>query len=235
MNKIKLLLLITFIFIFTGCTATYEVEIYNDEVRENFSFIETNTSLLDNNYDGAMHDYQSYTYGGLIDFELKNDTPVYIDIDSVVYKKKKLSADGIGINYKASYPLKTYNKSFIGNSSFKYFNFISNNDTYILSTSAGTTVFENYKYLDSVTIHLKTNHKVKDSNADIINGYNYYWEINKNNYKNKSIYLEFYKDKYVFNYENKITIIFIVSIVVAFLIFIVIIFLRRRTNKNNRI
>ena len=82
---------------------------------------------------------------------------------------------------------------------------------------------------------MKTNHKVKQNNADEVDGYNYYWRINKGNYDDKNIYIMLYKDKYVFNYEGEAIPYIIGSIIIAILVLTVIIVLRKKSKKNNNV
>ena len=58
----KIVLLIVFILFLTGCSATYNIEIYNDKVKENMNYVITDFNYLNKQYD------DNYTYKDLIDF-----------------------------------------------------------------------------------------------------------------------------------------------------------------------
>ena len=82
--------------------------------------------------------------------------------------------------------------------------------------------------LDELDIIIKSNHKLKETNADSINGYEYTWHFDQNNYKDGNVYLKLYKDKYVFNYENEFTIqIIIISAFVLTILISTFIIIRR--------
>ena len=233
----KILILVVCLFLISGCNATYNVEIKDKKVIEKFEFIENNNLLLNSEYvksdfgeDGLI------LYKNAIEQEYKKES--YTSINSVnnFYNKKKILNDGLGIKYKYTFDIDNYNNSTIANNGFKYFSVLTEEDeTYIISTSSGAIAFDEYEYLDNLTIHLKTNHKVKNNNADRVDNYNYYWEINKSNYKDKKIYIELYKDKYIFNYENNLVKIGIIILSIAILSVIVIIIFRQKSKKNNRI
>ena len=50
-KKLILCMILAFSFVLTGCTAEYNVEIYNDTIKEKYSFIEKNDSLLNSIYE----------------------------------------------------------------------------------------------------------------------------------------------------------------------------------------
>ena len=79
------------------------------------------------------------------------------------------------------------------NTCYDYFTVLRNNDEesgneqLIISTSAKNYCFEMYPNLESITVNLKTNHKVVSHNADQVNDNNYVWNINKNNASQKTM------------------------------------------------
>ena len=129
------------------------------------------------------------------------------------------------------YNLKDYSESTIANSEFKYFKFIVENKKIILSTSNGVEAFDGYKYLDSLTIHLKSNYKLIKTNADRVEDNDYYWDINRSNYKEKSIYIELDKNNTVSNYNNRNEKIVIACLIVAFFVISIIIIFRRKARR----
>lgn len=244
MNNKLIYSLVFFVLFVTGCSVTYNVEIYNSEVREEFEIFNMNSSDWDVTYDvgdedigpSEYDDSVSKTYRQLIEEDLDSNTPAFIGRGEVYYKKELISAENLlGIKYSYNYDINEYSDSTLANECFKYFNVLDENKKYIISTSQGAKCLDNYENLNNITIHLKTNHKVITNNADRVEGYNYYWDINKSNSSIKSIYIELSKYDYVFNYEDRITKALIVTVSVAILIFIVIIFLRKRDKRNNEI
>ena len=178
----------------------------------------------------------SSTYRNLLNEEISTKTHAFINVEDSILEKKLISKNeslGIKTNYK--YNVSNYKDAFLPNSCFKYFNFLSNEETYVLSTSEGINCFKDYDKLDNLDIIITSNHKVKETNADIVEKDSYIWKVNKDNADSTSLYIELYKDDFVFNYKNRFVYTVLGIIGVAFLIFIVIIILRKKANKNNKI
>ena len=240
MKKISILVILSLVVLLSGCSANYEVEIVNDKIKEKTSMIDMdsykwdkelpiNTNGVDIVSDKAM------TFREYVDKSFANSFPALSNDANTFYEKKKVdNKKELGIVYNYIYDFSNYKYSNIINSCYRYFNVLDSNDLYILSTN-DTINCLSYDNVDSITIHLKTNHKVKSNNASRVDGYNYYWTFTEANKDNAGIYIELYKDKYVFNYENKITIVLTIFISLAILAFIVIIIFRKKASKNNRI
>ena len=150
------------------------------------------------------------------------------------YKKKKYETPSeIGINYYFDFNTQNFYDSFAINKCYDMFSVLNEHEYIVISTNRENKCIADG--VDEIKIHLKTNHKVKENNADEIDGYHYYWNINKSNYNDKNIYIMLYRDKYVFNYEGEAIPFIIGTVLVAILIFIAIIVLRRKSTKNNNI
>ncbi len=206
----KKLLIIFGIFLLTGCSAEYHIEINNRQVIVEGKLLESNTSKWDQtiienedeeidhnqdpNYcmdntceieDGEMNS-SSLTYRELIDLKTINEET------KIEGLKKIEDIHGLGISTKKEFTLSSKNslKEIPGlNTCYDHISIVENEnqDGMILSTSTKNLCFEIYDILEEITIHLKTNHEVKNHNADeVVNG-EYTWKINKNNYDNKSI------------------------------------------------
>ena len=110
----KILILAIFVLTLTGCSATYEVEIYNDKVKEKLQYIETNSSLWGENVDGNT------TYRETVINSSKHPYPAFynsptneddsVKAKGVQYYKNKLISD----NYKLGQEL-SYNKFKLNN------------------------------------------------------------------------------------------------------------------------
>ena len=99
-------------------------------------------------------------------------------------------------------------------------------------------VFETYTNLTDITISFKTDKYIKSINSDEKKGNTYYWYINKENYKDKSINITF-TDSYLEsisidedkNVESYIDVIIII-IVLIIMMFVLVIYTRyKKTNK----
>ena len=202
----KLIMMFVIVLLLTGCSVKYEIEIVDRKIKETTSVVSSSSlsnKYVEGNTDGSEDNSELITYKQYLDIVYKEDSYALNDSDELKYKKTLINNnENIGIKYNYLYNLKNYQKSSNANMCYKYVKFYESGELYILSTDKVFNCFLNGD-LDNVSIHLKTNHKVKENNADRVDGYNYYWNVDKSNYENKSIYIELYKDKYVFNYENK--------------------------------
>lgn len=225
-NILLLILLIPFLF---GCNAEYELTINNNEFKEKvIVFGESNSNNLKR-----------------IEEELKYPTfareSQNIDLlsptkkeGSSYYDKKKYEQNGnVGVEYSFSFDSKTIYDSLMINKCYELFSVINERETIILSTNRENKCFINSK-LNSITVNINTNHKVKDSNADSSENNNFFWTINKQNYNNKSIYIELYKNEFITERSN-IAKILLGVIGIAILIFIVIIWMKRKAKNINKV
>lgn len=219
----KIIVLFLFSFLLCGCTAQYNLEIKDDEFRENIKI------NFDSNDDGA--------------YEYFSENKFYAIMDGVSNFKeyKKESEDKKNIKFSYTYEGTEFNKATSLSSCFRAYNVIDENGYYIISTSKGLTCAteENTVLLNSLDVVIKTNHIVKDNNADEVDGYVYTWHFDKDNYDKKSIYIELEKDKFVFNYENEFvkTILLYVTIIVVVAVTAVVVVkkFKRDRQKNNEI
>lgn len=206
----KLILLSVIIFFLTGCTANYDIEIYNNTVKEKMIFINSDSSSWDSEIQYgltyrdlllASKDYPYPVFNSTVVDE--NDT---IKLDGVEYYNNKLISDSYKLGQSLSYDkftLSNFNDSSIVKKCYQYFNIIEKEDNIILSTSLENTCFNTYPSLDSITVNLKTNHKVVNSNADTVSGYHYTWNLTKDSKDDAAISITIKKDEYIFNYENE--------------------------------
>ena len=228
--KIKVLIILLIVFLASGCTANYTVEIKNNDVYEEFSFIETSSEKLN-----SINKENGSSYLFIINKVLNDDFPAFIKTSDILYEKEKIEENGLGMKLSYTYNIENYKQSYIVNNTFDNFNVLDQNNMYVISTGVGVKSFTEYELLDNITIHLKTNHEVKKSNADRVDGYNYYWDINKSNYKNKYVYIEMYKNKYISNYNNVFIYIVIGIVGILCIIGVIAALLRMKSKKNNSI
>jgi len=205
----KYLMLLIIIFLMTGCSGKYEIEIYNDKV------IEKTTALY--NKENVSKDPYEHT----LDVALKYDD----NGDFLMYETKKNITDGkkVGVeltnNYESLEDFKNYSQ--IINRCYNANNITDINNIITLKTSNEFTCFDKIEELEEVTVVIKSNHKLKSTNADKKQGAAYYWYINKDNYKEKPISLVLYSNKKVWYYDvlkKLVLIIFVISgtLLVAF-------------------
>ena len=206
----KKFILLILLFLVTGCSANYDIEIYNNTVKEDMEYFDSISSNWDSEalygltYRELVTDSVSYPYpvfdSTVVD---ENDT---IKIDGVEYYDNKLISDSNKLGQSLSYHkfnLDNFNDSSIVKKCYKYFSILEEGDNIILSTSLENTCFDAYPSLDYITVNLKTNHKVVSSNADVVNGYHYTWNLSRENKDDSAILITLKKNEYIFNYENE--------------------------------
>ena len=233
MKKIILLLMIIFV---SGCSAEYNLE-YSDNTYKESLFINGNKNeqIDDNLFSSIINDY--YNKNIIINYDadpgdIKNeDFPLYYN----VYNKKIIDDNRYGLLLNYNYENKDdYIKSTIVNELF-YDVIVDNN--YIEMKSI-KDVFSNYDYLESITIKFNTDKYIKSINADEKIDNNYYWYIDKDNYKNKNIYIIF-ADSRLDSIKslskenaNKVIDISLLCILLFVLVFIIVIYSRiKKSNK----
>ncbi len=236
----KIILLLGMVILLSGCSATYDIEIYNNDINEQLSFWDDSSKIveLDGEEEGTEEQIEPLNYGKMVDNFYKEQVQAFDNEGSIFLKQKKLTDHyKYGIKYSYKYSTDNYKNAYIPNTLIKYFNFLKEKNIYILSTGEGATadIYNEHKTLDNLTIHLKTNHKVKNNNADRVDGYNYYWDINRSNYTDKKIYIELDTKDKVNNYEGEITTTIIIVLSIAIFALIVIIFLNKKRKSNNKI
>ena len=242
MNK-KKFILIGIIFCMTGCNINYNLEIVDDEYKENISAVETDSTKWNSSQ-------SSLPMKDLLDVYLKkpipisNQEPLRPESDEIsegitYYDKKDLSNDEkIGIRLEGTFNKETYSNSRAVLYGYNRFLIGTLNGNIVLSTGEKVKIFEQYKDLEEITVKIKTNHVVVKNNADEVDGETYIWHLTKDNALNKSIYFEFNKQEKVSNYDNEIgKLIFKIVIVIAVVAVVIGIFIlwlkikQKRVNK----
>ena len=175
MKKIFIPILLLFLW---GCEAKYTIHFSNDKIKENIT---------------VTLDKTKYTTD---DFEqLKNTSFFAIQdpLDSKSYQTnfKETKKAYIGI-FEYEYTSSEYNRSNILNTCYDVHSLVQDEDEYILTTSniVKCMPFE-YVDIDKITIVLKTDYKVIESNADKKKKNQYIWEITNENKENKPIRIIF--------------------------------------------
>jgi len=196
MKKIKLLLMISIIFLLCGCEANYDLYIGKNSFKEETTILADNSEL--SVYDLTLHlttkQKIDMYYKGYVDIIYQNPyyNPYLNDPqDGITYYEKELINNGknYGIKYKYNFTQDNYVNSNIINSFFKNKKSVLSDNKYILNVNTFNG-FERYNDLKKVTINITTNFDVKKNNADSVSGNTYTWFITKDNAINKSIYME---------------------------------------------
>lgn len=183
MNK-KIIFIIFLSFLLCGCTANYNLSINDGTITENLNVISIPSpdvdNYINNNTKYPTPAKKSQKFDKYTDEKLEN-----VDY----YDVKKIQKDGlVGLDYKYDFTFTNYNDSNIMNSCFEYFKVINGDNMFTISTSKGNKCMN--EMVDVLNVNISTNYLVVDSNADTVNGHTYSWKINRDNYKDKNIYIK---------------------------------------------
>ena len=202
MKRIKKVILLAFaIFILTGCSASYNVEISDDNFTEYVTISELNQANLNkvSQYSLTLremidHQFSSHTETN-IDSALHGSSNPDIKYDGVSYytKGRLPSGSGYGVYATHVFPsLDLYRNSNIAASNADFYKVIVDGD--IISVMASSfNAFEKYEFLDDITINITVNHYVRKHNADKVVGNVYTWKITKDTANTKTINLSYSK------------------------------------------
>lgn len=200
----KIILLVMFVFVLSGCTATYEVVIEDESYKESLTI---NGADIDSN----MSKWNIPVYAD------ENDIENLLEVEKVpkvtYYEKTETMESGIrNYKYYNEFNMTEYYRSYFAVNSYDFFG-VFYDDTDLkgekeiitISTSSQFLPFAKYENLDAVTVKIKTNHRVYSHNADSVDKYTYTWNITRDNYEDKAIQIRLLKEKYVLNYNNEVT------------------------------
>ena len=193
--KIKILIIIIGIYLLTGCTASYTMEITEDTFDESITIEAYTNDIYDKN--------SLYTL-------FKEEYPVYIDQEFMYYdpnnKNENYSyytktyqelSDGYLFNYRYTYGLKDISRARAINMVYKTVSigYINEEDFYYISLKE-PIIFINNNEITSISINLIFEDAIViENNADNINGSTYTWNLNPTELKDINI-------KYIFENEE---------------------------------
>jgi len=213
----KKILIIISLFLMTGCTAKYKLDIQGKVINETLEL-----GVSKENIDDIKYFKNIYTN------DLKNLYIYNFDESTSI------------LSYKYKYSFENYINSSALSSCFTTYNVINNSEYFLISTG-GTFKCLPYQYSDSESydydeaeISITTNHKVITNNADKKEGNTYYWYINKDNSDSKTINFKISKDDLISKpYIGVEFIIFVLAILFACGIMTLVII--NKNKKNNKI
>ncbi len=217
----KKIFIIFTILLLCGCSATYNLEISNDSFKENVSIFFDKESTEVSNYEDIESDDKITPY-------INNDYSALVNKKDN-YKKKVIDGDNytnVILDYK--YNEKTFENSNLLNNCFENFSFV-NKKTYLIKTSG--MFYCLYEDQDEVTINIKTNNKVLQSNETSKTGNVYTWKINSSNVNNTDIVFEVEKGFPM----KKFLIYFAIVSLSAFIIIVLLTLILNKRKRNNEI
>jgi len=185
----KVLMLLMFLLVVTGCEAIYTIEINNNEFRE---------TLTINNRDRRTWNIGNPSYEEMIRNEARISLPTDIQddfdpegpIEGVNNYHIQLidTSDNLGLRYFNIFNgIEEYRNSTIAVSHFSLFEINRINRVIEITSGTNNFAFEMHEHLTSFTVRLVTNYDVLDHNADEVTNGVYYWRFIRGNNDNREI------------------------------------------------
>ena len=230
-KNIKKLFLVLFIFIISGCKAEYNLNISDNKIIESSNFYTEENDLdfdnLDEDGPSSLEDIYNNYYKQdyrAFDYEINNES---------LYKKKKLNDYGMNLSY--TYDFENFGNSLLFNYEISDGdNSYVNNEKYISIKISDFNCFygeEEDAISHNLTINITTDLKVLENNADRVNGNVYSWDINRDNYYDKGLYIKIKK-----NIDFSNVTIFLSFVIVSIVVIIIFVFyIRKKFLINNDI
>ena len=212
----KILIVVLILLISTGCQVKYELEFADNKLNENINI------QIDNYNQKDIDNVKNY-----------NAYAIYDNAYQIPYEVEYSEGKTFNASYKYTYNYDEFNHAMYIKTCFDAFSFITNDNTYILSTSKGfKCMVLDYNKIDNIEIMINTNHQIIESNADVVKKGSLIWNIDNNNASEKSIYVKFGPVKELNFFEkNWLGILMLSSFVIIVLIIIIsIVFISKENN-----
>lgn len=215
----KLLILICLLFL-TGCSVSYEITLENNKIKERLTIVEKNQSLFDVENDTGS------TLREIFDTLASEESDEFSVLD---YSVESLNSDTqLGVEYYSDSTQSLINSSAI-NQCYMNPKIQINDNIVTFNTGNDFTCYDYYENLETINVVLTTEYKVLSSNADMVEGNKYIWNITKEGNKN----IELSYEQYVFEDSPIGTIILVVALVVIFSL--VALYVYKKKTKENKI
>lgn len=192
MKKFKYLLLCFGLFLLCGCQADYTLTLTGGNVIEDTNLYENNEKINNMQDDGLTLKEDFDNLRDNPNNALKSANPVADDDDkeyskSELYTAKTYNQLGnYGVNYNYVFTNSNYEQSNIVNDNVDNFNY-SKSSNMIKLDAKNFKCFSNYSSLTNLKVKIITDQTIIYDNADTVNGNEYVWNIDRNNYLEKDI------------------------------------------------
>ncbi len=229
--KFRNFLLLGVLFL-TGCSVDYKLNIdkglnFNESVQLKASTVQEKERIIDYNQFLPI-DYYA------------DDYSVYEEKISGVeyYDSKKLDGDTV-LQFKYPYDIEKFNNNILALNCYQYVTAMNSNNTLILSTSKKFLCFDKFDELEDVTVTVTSRYKLIKTNADSSDNYTYVWKITKDNYKDRSLYLELdatdRKETWWEKFQKTGFYQYGIIIIIIMVVFIVFQFFKKKSERRDRI
>jgi len=198
-DKMKKIVLILILFIFSGCSVNYNLHIGEDTFLEEIN-MQTETKEESDLLANEIFPFKAYfSDPDAGDYPAKIEGIEYYDIINT-YVVNPSYGQLLNRQLKYNFPMNKFNDVNSIKSCYEklYFTNDIQSKEVVVNTSSHFLCMDNFPYLNEVIIAISSDYPILYSNADYIQNDIYYWEINKDNYENRAIILSY-------NYKNKKT------------------------------
>ena len=200
-NFKKVFILFLIMFVLCGCSATYNLDMtevdYKEELIINGNYEElsnygiTRDAISYRFYDMSINANNPLEEGSPVEDDEEEEAIVDNNSDKEIYKKMVDLRDN---EYFVTYSYDKFNYNTIADSSIirSAYNAAANlrypKNNYVQISTNSAYIFNIYDYLDSITVNIKTNKDLIETNCDEHKDNVYTWYITREN--NKKIYLK---------------------------------------------
>ena len=177
----KKIFLILCLFLITGCSAEYNLNINDDVLNEKTIISETN-----------MDKFREYKIGDSFEYYDKVSIPLSINgssdssDESLFYSKiNSLNDDGIAFGFYGTFKDVPIDESFVVNYGGTIN--VTSGDEKKITGSIDSTPFDDYSMLEKITVNITSSNKVLKNNADKVKDGVYSWVFTRDNFDSKNI------------------------------------------------
>lgn len=202
--KKRIIFIILFIFLLTGCSTEYNLEFSNKGIKEHVVVNIPDSSIPKKDSNGQIDDRVTPF--------IENDQYPFFGSYDTIYKKKVNKKNGVTtvtLDYKFTHD--NFNKSYVMKGCFSESKYEKDKKSYHLHLYGSFYCMNG----DKVTINIKTNNRVLEHNADKVSGNVYTWYIDKNNKLDTNIKIDISKELWFERYIGY-AIVIILFVVAAF-------------------
>ena len=182
MKKWKLLGLVFFLFLCTGCSVTYELSYYDDSFTEVTTVGLPNSSIQNNSIYDTFDQMICEDYDCLHPLLMTYQTKTFVEGDhSYIQGTNQFLNDNYvnSLLFNMCYPNISYQRD----------------EKYVtINSGTGFVCYDAFDKIDSIQLRFQSNHKVKSTNADEVQDGVYIWNITKENAATKTVELQVYED-----------------------------------------
>ena len=224
LRKVRIVSLFILIFFISGCSCEYNLTINESTMIESINAIFDKATESD--YASQMEKIRRTSF---YSFDTRENR--YYTFN------KRETSNNIILNYTYNYsPNNLYKSEAINRCYYKKIVNVTDNYITIDTDKQVMCLFKDGKReIDDITVNIKTDFIVEDSNADVVNDNIYTWYINETNCNDREIYIKVKKEIPEETSSSSFVYIFIIIAFVCLFAFLVYLIIKKIMAKNNKV